>query len=308
MHHLRLLARGAETRIGRRLQVAALLAAVAGTLLATVPASAATLVVDRTWNGATGSTVSATFVAYTNGTGVSTIRISGMPPGRAWTPKFSTGGCSAAGSAIARLRPIVADANGAGSGVAKWSTITTSRAWSSTWSYGRFALRLYSGASVRCLTMEFVKATRVQVPGLRIDLPVVRGGSSVLCNVAMYLTLANQPQERGATFIYAHARTGMFLPLLSASRVNNGASLIGKTVYVYTSDNRRYGYQITQVRRGQRSVQGALEVTAHQLWLQTSEGPNATSTKLVVIAKRVGPSILVLHTVAAPTPHPHSCS
>jgi hypothetical protein len=308
MHYHRLLARGAETRIGRRLQVVALLTAVAGTLLATVPASAATLVVDRTWNGASGTTMSSTFVAYTNGTGVSTIRISGLPPGGAWTPRFSAGGCSAAGTAIARLAPIVTDASGAGTRVTKWSTLITSRVWSSTRSYGSFALRLTSGSAVRCLTLKFVKATRVQVPGLHIDLPVVRGGSSVLCNVAMYLTLANQPQERGATFIYAHARTGMFLPLLSASRLNNGASLIGKTVYVYTSDSRRYAYQITQVRRGQRSIQAALEVTAQQLWLQTSEGPYASSTKLVVIAKRVGSSVLVSRQVAAPTPHPRSCS
>ena len=211
------------------------------------------------------------------------------------------------GAPIARLGAIRTDANGSGSRVTTWTAITTRKAWSSTWSYGTLAVRLSAGATTRCAVLTFVAATRVQVPGLGIDLPVVRGGSSVLCNVAMYLTVTGQPQERGVTFIYAHARTGMFLPLLTASRVKNGASLIGRTVHVYASDSRRYSYRITSVRPRQTSIQRALELTARQLWLQTSEGPYATSTKLVVVAVPVGVPVLVARSVAIPTPRPLAC-
>ena len=35
------------------------------------------------------------------------------------------------------------------------------------------------------------------------------------------------PRTPGVSLIYAHARRGMFLPLLSRSKISNGASLIG---------------------------------------------------------------------------------
>ena len=136
---------------------------------------------------------------------------------------------------------------------------------------------------------------------------MVRGGNTVLCNVAMYLTMANQPPERGITFIYAHARTGMFLPLLTASTVDNGASLIGRMVYVYTSDYRRYPYRIVAVRRHQTSLGRVLELTTRQLWLQTSEGPSATSTKLVVVATPAGASVPVARSQAISRARPLAC-
>ena len=35
----------------------------------------------------------------------------------------------------------------------------------------------------------------------------------------------------------------MFLPLLRASKTNNGAAMIGKLVYVYTSDSKAVVYR-----------------------------------------------------------------
>jgi hypothetical protein len=281
------------------------LAALAATLLAAAPASAA-LVVDRTWTGGNAH-LAASFVAYTSGTGTTTINVTGLAPNSTWTPTYAAGGCSKVGKTISHLAPLHLDATGAASRVSGMGTWPTSHAWASTWSYGHFALHLISGSTRYCIVMRFVHATRVQVAGTGIDLPVIAGGRAVKCNVAMYLTLANQPQERGATFIYAHARKGMFLPLLTASKVRNGASLIGRRVYVYTSDNKRWEYRITRVRRHLTSIQGALEVTARQLWLQTSEGPYSTSTKLVVIAVPVGSPVTVSRAIAAPTPHPLAC-
>ncbi len=287
---------------------AAVAALVAIASLAPPPAAAAAAtVVDRTWTGTSGTQVAVTFVAYTNGTGRSVITLTGAGANRTWTPAFAAGTCSSVGTTISRPGSTRTSANGSGSRVTTWSPIATRRAWSSTWTFGTFALRLVSGATTRCLELTFVRATRVQVSGTGIDLPVVRGGNTVLCNVAMYLTMANQPPERGITFIYAHARTGMFLPLLTASTVDNGASLIGRMVYVYTSDYRRYPYRIVAVRRHQTSLGRVLELTSRQLWLQTSEGPSATSTKLVVVATPAGASVPVARSQAIPRARPLAC-
>jgi len=68
-------------------------------------------------------------------------------------------------------------------------------------------------------------ATRVVVAALGIDLPVVRQPDPdyPACDVAMYHEALGQPGQGRATYLYAHARTGMFLPILDASKVDNGA-------------------------------------------------------------------------------------
>jgi hypothetical protein len=289
-------------------RVAVLVAAfLIGASIAPRPAAAAALVVDRTWTGASGTQVAVTFLAYTNGTGRSTITLTGAGANQRWTPTFRAGTCRSVGTWISSPGPILTDASGAGSRVTTWNATTTGKAWASTRTYGTFTLRVTSGATTRCALLNFEHATRVQVVGMGIDLPVIRGTGAIKCNVAHYLTMANQPPEQGATFLYTHARTGMFLPLLTASEVNNGASMIGRTVYVYTSESKRYPYRIVSVRRHQTSIQRALEVTRPQLWLQTSEGPYSTSTKLVVVAVPAGGPVPVASSVAMPTPRPVAC-
>lgn len=131
-------------------------------------------------------------------------------------------------------------------------------------------------------------ASRVVIPALRIDLPVIEGPPGYPpCDVAMYLRDLGQPGEGRASYVYAHARTGMFLPILEASRVNDGARMIGMLVQVFTSDARRYLYEITEVRRGQTSLADAAAATTEQLWLQTSEGPKGTVGRTQVIAERL---------------------
>lgn len=132
-------------------------------------------------------------------------------------------------------------------------------------------------------------ATRVRIAALKIDLAVVApppgDNAYPYCNVAMYLTDLGQPGQGGATYLYAHARTGMFLPLLDASLVQNGKSMLGMVVEVWTSDNQRFLYDITEVRRHQTDLTDASNATTEQLWLQTSEGPKGTPGKLQVIAE-----------------------
>lgn len=132
-------------------------------------------------------------------------------------------------------------------------------------------------------------ATRVRIAALKIDLPVVApppgDNAYPYCNVAMYLTTLGQPGQGRATYLYAHARTGMFLPLLDASLVQNGKSMLGMVVEVWTSDNQRFLYEITEVRRHQTDLADAANATTDQLWLQTSEGPKGTVPKLQIVAE-----------------------
>jgi hypothetical protein len=153
-------------------------------------------------------------------------------------------------------------------------------------------------------------ATRVVIPALEVDLPVVKppGGPTTypLCDVAMFIQSLSQPGLPGATYLYAHARVGMFLPLLDASKVNDGHAMIGMLVQVYTSDDMYFLYQITEVRRHQLTLVDAVTTRDSELWLQTSEGPNGTLEKLQVIAMPLssGPAD---PKDARPTPHPLVC-
>lgn len=131
-------------------------------------------------------------------------------------------------------------------------------------------------------------ATRIVVRRLDIDLPIVLQSDYnpdyPVCDVAMYFPPMKQPGQGGATYIYAHARTGMFLPLLLQSQRNNGQRMLGMTVEVYTSDSWRYVYTITEVRRHTKSLEDAFNATVEQVWMQTSEGPEGTIPKLQVVA------------------------
>ncbi|MBI2781051.1 MAG: hypothetical protein HYX55_04555 [Chloroflexi bacterium] len=132
-------------------------------------------------------------------------------------------------------------------------------------------------------------ATRIVIRRLNIDLPVIlqddKDGLFPLCDVALYQPLFGQPGQGRATYIYAHARVGMFLPLLRRSeRADDGQSMIGMTVEVYTSDDWRFVYTISEVRRHTRDLNDAAATTTERLWLQTSEGPMGTVPKLQVVA------------------------
>jgi len=154
-------------------------------------------------------------------------------------------------------------------------------------------------------------ATRVVVPALKIDLPIIEGNEPFPpCGVALYLPSFQQPGQPGTTYLYAHARKGMFLPLLEQSKVNNGKKMLGYTVLVYTSENKVYRYEISQVKRNvERTDWSITEIPEgdQQVILQTSETPFAEGTKLQIVATPV----LVQEAAPAeanPTPQPRKCS
>ncbi len=155
-------------------------------------------------------------------------------------------------------------------------------------------------------------ATRVVIKALQIDLPVVKplGGSSTYpqCNVAMYIKQLHQPGQGMATYLYAHARDGMFGPIYHlAIETKKPQKMLGMLVQVYTSDDQVFTYYIKEVRLHQTSLDDASSATTEELWLQTSEGKKGTVGKTQLRAEllTVGPAS---HAAAHPTPHPVNCA
>ena len=149
------------------------------------------------------------------------------------------------------------------------------------------------------------EATRIRIAALEIDMPVMPGPPGYPpCDVAMWLEAPGlgQPGQGRATYLYAHARTGMFLPLLETSERRQR----GMVVEVWTSDDWKFLYEIVEVRRNQTTLDDAATADSEELWMQTSEGPRGTVGKTQVIAEplsaeRADPA------EAHPEPRPVDC-
>jgi hypothetical protein len=146
---------------------------------------------------------------------------------------------------------------------------------------------------------------------LGIDLPIMlqtaKYGTFPLCDVAMYLPELAQPGQGRATYIYAHAREGMFLPLLTSSQVNNGEGMMGDLVEVYTSDDYLFTYKIVEVDRHILDLRDAFAANTEEVFLQTSEGPHGTVPKLQVVATFVSSTTTDAKS-ANPVPNPRVCA
>lgn len=146
-----------------------------------------------------------------------------------------------------------------------------------------------SGSPVPSGASGPVVATRVVVPALGIDLPIVAGPPGYpYCGVAMYYVDPNgqlgQPGSGKPTYLFAHARPGMFGPIYNLTMVQKTPDkMVGMLVQVYTSDNKLYQYEITAVYPHQPNMNRAFD-GRDELWLQTSEGPHGTVGKTQVLA------------------------
>jgi hypothetical protein len=158
-------------------------------------------------------------------------------------------------------------------------------------------------------------STRVVVPALGIDLPVIAAPPDETfpyCNVAEYSSTFAQPGQGGAVFIYAHAREGMFLPILEASKVRDGERMKGMLAQVYTSDDMVFLYEISEVFRRQDTLDVVFDSQGENLFLQTSEGPprgfpGYTGTVVILQAVPLG-SQPADPAEANPTARPVVCS
>lgn len=126
---------------------------------------------------------------------------------------------------------------------------------------------------------------RVQVPRLRIDLPIKEGdverdtvNQQTPENAAFHLPRTAIPGDGSNTYVYAHARAGMFLSLWQAKE--------GDDVLVITPDGKTLQYVVREVhpRVPFNEISWVLPTTSERLTLQTSTGPNPQDPRFVVVA------------------------
>jgi hypothetical protein len=132
-------------------------------------------------------------------------------------------------------------------------------------------------------------ASRIVIPALKIDLPVVQAPQGFpYCGVAQYVKEFSQPGRPGTTVIGAHARTGLFLPIHDAAqKPDNGASMLGLLVLVYTNDAHLFLYEIDLVKRMQTNydITELPPGVTRQLVITTSEDGRDDPHKIMVRAK-----------------------
>ena len=126
---------------------------------------------------------------------------------------------------------------------------------------------------------------RVQIPRLAIDLPITEGNiirdtvdQKTPENFAFHLPTTSIPGLGSNTYIYAHARVGMFLNLWNA--------VPGDEVYISTPDLRALKYVVTEVhpRVAPNDASWVKGTAEERLTIQTSTGPNPADPRFVVIA------------------------
>jgi hypothetical protein len=126
---------------------------------------------------------------------------------------------------------------------------------------------------------------RIKIARLAIDLPLAEGDierdtvrQETPDNFALHLPGTALPADGGNSYIYAHARRGMFLSLWNAR--------VGDEVVIVTPDGRERRYVVSEVhpRVAPTDVSWAAPTATERLTLQTSTGPNPDDPRFVVIA------------------------
>ncbi len=126
---------------------------------------------------------------------------------------------------------------------------------------------------------------RIQIPRLGIDLAILEGDierDTVQLQTpesyAFHLPGTAIPGTGANSYLYAHARRGMFLSLWDAK--------IGDVVWISTPDGRALKYVVSEVhsRVPPEEVVWATPSAPDRLTLQTSTGPNPSDPRFVVVA------------------------
>lgn len=127
---------------------------------------------------------------------------------------------------------------------------------------------------------------RIQIPRLGIDLAILEGDADrdtvqqqTPESYAFHLPGTVVPGTVGNTYIYAHARRGMFITLWDAA--------VGDEVWISTPDGRALRYVVSEIhpRVPPRDVVWAVPDGPERLTLQTSTGPGPGDPRFVVIAR-----------------------
>jgi LPXTG-site transpeptidase (sortase) family protein len=126
---------------------------------------------------------------------------------------------------------------------------------------------------------------RINIVRLSIDLPIAEGDldrdtvrQETPENFAFHLPGTALPGDGSNSYIYAHARRGMFLSLWNVRE--------GDEVTIITPDAHELRYVVSEVhpRVDPSDVTWAARTSSERLTLQTSTGPNPGDPRFVVIA------------------------
>lgn len=127
---------------------------------------------------------------------------------------------------------------------------------------------------------------RVQIPRLGIDLAIIEGDierDTVQLKTpedyAFHLPGTAIPGAGANTYIYAHARRGMFLALWNAQ--------VGDEVWISTPDGRALRYVVSEIhpRVAPTETGWAAPSPPERLTLQTSTGPDPADPRFIVVAR-----------------------
>lgn len=142
-----------------------------------------------------------------------------------------------------------------------------------------------SASSAASAAPAMAPGYRLQIPRLGIDLPLAEGDVARDIDqqrtpegAAFHLPGTSLPGLGGNTYLYAHARVGMFLALWNAR--------VGDDVIISTPDLRALRYVVSEVhpRVAPDDVSWVQPTPIERLTLQTSTGPDPGDPRFVVIA------------------------
>ena len=95
-----------------------------------------------------------------------------------------------------------------------------------------------------------------------------------------------QPGEGRATYLYSHARDGMFGPIYNnAIRDSTPNKMLGMVVQVYTNWNRLHLYEVRSVRRHVTTSTTRCRGTRRRSGSRPPRGPKGTPGKTQVIGR-----------------------
>jgi len=152
--------------------------------------------------------------------------------------------------------------------------------------YKTYRLRIlsFNGTVTETVIKQYAKPVRIEIPDLKIDLPIEEGGIqdevwSISEKGATHLNISENPGGKGNIVIYGHNKNKLFGPI----RWIKNETIIK----VFNADGVEYDYKVTErVEVKPTDLSYVLPKNEETLTLYTCSG-FADSKRLIVVAKRI---------------------